>query len=139
MQIPFVQIAKMQITFQWQQSEQPTIAKVREYVQSPTGQDAVAILKEMFSDEGFMYGGSDIARIDLRVHGAQFAARTAPVAPIAEATDKEEGKERKKPPRIAFLKSWRSTPTSSKCRRWLWVSASKTRRGPSGSSTRFIR
>src|SRR5262245_13834621 len=61
MEIPFVQIAKMQITFQWQQSEEPHIAKVREYVQSSAGQDAVEILKEMFSDEGFMYAGSDVA------------------------------------------------------------------------------
>jgi hypothetical protein len=61
MEIPFVQIAKMQVSFQWQQSEEPHVAKVREYVQSPAGQDAVAILREMFSDEGFMYAGSDFA------------------------------------------------------------------------------
>jgi hypothetical protein len=61
MEIPFIQIAKMQVSFQWQQSEEPHVAKVREYVQSSAGKDAVAILKEMFSDEGFMYGGSDFA------------------------------------------------------------------------------
>jgi hypothetical protein len=61
MEIPFVQIAKMQITFQWQQSEEPHIAKVRDYVQSSAGQDAVELLKEMFSDEGFVYAGSDVA------------------------------------------------------------------------------
>lgn len=60
MEIPFVQIAKMQATFQWQQSEEPHIAKVREYVQSSAGQDAVQILKEMFSEEGFIYAGSDV-------------------------------------------------------------------------------
>src|SRR5689334_4260650 len=59
MEIPFVQIAKQQVSFQWQQSEEPHIAKVREYAQSPAGKDAVAVLREMFSDEGFMYGGSD--------------------------------------------------------------------------------
>jgi len=60
MEIPIVQFAKMQASFQWQQSEQPTVAKVRDYLQSSTGQDAVAVLKEMFSDEIFSYGGSDI-------------------------------------------------------------------------------
>src|SRR3954471_13456165 len=60
MEIPLIQFAKMQVTFQWQQSEQPTVAKVREYVQSSTGQDGAAVLKEMFSDEIFSYGGSDI-------------------------------------------------------------------------------
>src|SRR5262249_43625344 len=61
MEIPFVQIAKMQATFQWQQSEEPHIAKARDYVQSSAGQDAVAILKEMFSEEAFAYAGSDVA------------------------------------------------------------------------------
>ncbi len=61
LEIPLVQVAKMQITFQLEQSEEPHVAKFREYIESPTGQDAVAILKEMFSDECFMYGGGDIA------------------------------------------------------------------------------
>src|SRR3954469_5420189 len=60
MEIPLIQFAKMQVTFQWQESEQPTLAKVREYVQSSTDQDGAAVLKEMFSDEIFSYGGSDI-------------------------------------------------------------------------------
>src|SRR5438270_2554920 len=60
MEIPVVQFGKMQISFQWQQSEEPTIAKLREYVQSSAGQDGVSVLKEMFSDECFTYGGSDI-------------------------------------------------------------------------------
>jgi hypothetical protein len=61
MEIPLVQFAKMQVEFQWQQSEDPRLAKFRDYVQSPAGQDGVAVLKEMFSDEFFVYGGSDIA------------------------------------------------------------------------------
>ncbi|HEX5472696.1 MAG TPA: hypothetical protein VFW73_12470 [Lacipirellulaceae bacterium] len=60
MEIPLVQFAKMQVEFQWQQSEQPAVAKFRGYVQSPAGQDGVAVLKEMFSDECFVYGGRDI-------------------------------------------------------------------------------
>ena len=31
-------------------------------LQSPAGKDAVAVLKEMFSDEVFAYGGSDIGK-----------------------------------------------------------------------------
>jgi hypothetical protein len=61
MEIPLVQMGKMQITYYWQQSEEAHIAKFREYIQSQTGQDAVALLKEMFSDEAFLYGGADIA------------------------------------------------------------------------------
>ena len=61
MEIPLVQFAKMQVEFQWQQSENPHLAKFRDYVQSPAGQDGIAVLKEMFSDECFVYGGSDIA------------------------------------------------------------------------------
>ena len=61
MEIPLVQLGKMQATFQWQQSTQPNIAQVREYLQSSAGQDAVAVLREMFSDEVFAYGGSNIA------------------------------------------------------------------------------
>jgi hypothetical protein len=60
MEIPLVQFAKMQIQFQWQQSEEPNVAKFRDYIQSPAGQDGVAVLKEMFSDECFVYGGNDI-------------------------------------------------------------------------------
>ena len=60
MEIPLFQLAKMQVTFQWQQSTEPTIVEVREYFESPAGQDAVAVLKEMFADEVFAYGGSNI-------------------------------------------------------------------------------
>ena len=134
MEIPLVQMAKMQITFQWQQSEQPTIAKVREYVQSPAGQDAVAILKEMFSDEVFVYGGSDIAETISVLMELNSMRRTAPL----DIDRRREGQQRKLPP-TAFSKSWKSIPTSSKCPRWLLVSGSKTRHGRSGSSTRFIR
>src|SRR5262245_45225646 len=61
MEIPLVQVAKMQITYQWQQSEEANISKLRDYFESPAGKDGVAVLKEMFSDEVFMYGGADIA------------------------------------------------------------------------------
>src|SRR3954467_6841380 len=79
MEIPLFQMAKMQVTYQWQQSEEPTIAKVREYIQSPAGQDAVAILKEMFSDESFIYGGSDIAETISVFMELNSVRRTAPL------------------------------------------------------------
>lgn len=90
MEIPLFQMAKMQVTYQWQQSEEPTIAKVREYVQSPTGQDAVAILKEMFSDEGFLYGGSDVAETISVLMELNSLRRTVPLEAIAEGKDKKE-------------------------------------------------
>jgi hypothetical protein len=90
MQIPLVQMAKMQITFQWQQSEQPTIAKVREYIQSPTGQDAVAILKDMFSDEGFMYGGSDMAETVSMFMEFNSIRRTAPIEAATKGKEKKD-------------------------------------------------
>jgi hypothetical protein len=99
MEIPLFQMAKMQVTYQWQQSEEPTIAKVREYVESPTGQDAVAILKEMFSDEGFMYGGSDVTEsvklfMELNsVRRSQFPLR-------AEGTTGEDKSEAEKPGQV---------------------------------------
>jgi hypothetical protein len=61
MQIPIVQLGKMQLTFQWQQAAVPQVAQFRQYVDSPEGQDAIALLKDMFSEELFMYGSSDVA------------------------------------------------------------------------------
>src|SRR5262245_11804475 len=49
LEIPLIQLAKMQVGFQWQQSTEPTITQIREYIESPAGRDAVAVLKEMFS------------------------------------------------------------------------------------------
>ena len=49
MEIPVVQLAKMGITFQWQQANQPVVAQIREYMESPAGQDAVGVIHEMFS------------------------------------------------------------------------------------------
>src|SRR4051794_3743806 len=61
MEIPVIQLAKMGATFQWQQANQPVVAQVREYIESPAGQDAVGVVKEMFSEEIFAYGGSNIS------------------------------------------------------------------------------
>jgi hypothetical protein len=90
MQIPVIGMAKGYVTFQWQQSEQPQIAKFREYAESPTGQDAVAILKEMFSEEGFMYGGSDIAETISMFMEFNSIRRTAPIEAAAKGKEKKD-------------------------------------------------
>jgi hypothetical protein len=89
MQIPLVQFAKMQAAFQWQQSQDPHIAVLREYIQSPEGQEAVAVLAEMFSDEVFVYGGGDVTqtlKLLMQLNGIQ---RTAQLE--AHATGQEVG------------------------------------------------
>ncbi|MCI0332803.1 MAG: hypothetical protein L0228_06230 [Planctomycetes bacterium] len=60
LEIPLVQFAKGTIETQWQQASLPGVKEFREYVDSPEGQEAVAVLKEMFADEVFLYGGNDI-------------------------------------------------------------------------------
>jgi len=88
LQVPIVQLAKMQVTFQWQQSQEPSVAKVRAYVESPEGQQAVALLKEMFADEVFCYGSpecTDVLGFFLEINGlsrrAQIEAFAAQLPP----------------------------------------------------------
>lgn len=90
MEIPLIQLAKMQISFQWQQNNTPAVAKVREYFQSPAGQDAVGVLKEMFADEIFAYGGNDIADVIRILMEANSLARSAR---IEAATGGEDGEQ----------------------------------------------
>ncbi len=88
MEIPLIQLAKMQLSFQWQQNNAPPIAKVREYFESPAGQDAVGVLKEMWSEEVFAYGGNNIAdtiRILMEANSLVRSAR------IEAATSGEDG------------------------------------------------
>jgi hypothetical protein len=89
MEIPFVQIAKMQISYQWQQQQAPPVAKFRDYMQSDAGQDAIAVLKEMFSDEVFVYGGNDVAEAFKVVMELNSLNRTA--AMEASAKGEERG------------------------------------------------
>jgi hypothetical protein len=94
MEIPLVQIGKMAIVSQWQQSPMPGVQEFREYIESPEGQEGVAVLKEMFSDEVYLYGGGDVAEwIELFMElnsiqrTAQLEARTSgrePGSVIAE-------------------------------------------------------
>src|SRR5262245_22804827 len=51
MEIPALQILKGQAQFLWNQTTDPSISKVRDYLESSAGQDAVALVKEMVSDE----------------------------------------------------------------------------------------
>jgi hypothetical protein len=91
MEIPLIQLAKMQVAFQWQQSNEPTVAQVREYIQSPAGQDAVAVLKEMFSDEIFAYGGGNVAgSIKLLMEANSMARAARMEAAMAQAEDSEK-------------------------------------------------
>lgn len=88
MEIPLIQLAKMQISFQWQQNNTPPIAKVREYFESPAGQDAVGVLKEMWSEEVFTYGGNNVAdtiRILMEANSMARAVR------IEAATSENDG------------------------------------------------
>ena len=89
MQIPLVQLGKMQAGFQWQQSSQPNVVQVREYLQSPAGQDAVNVLKEMFSDEIFAYGGSNIAESIKVFMDVNTIRRNARLQALAEGEDPE--------------------------------------------------
>src|SRR5207302_4951536 len=89
---------KMQIEVQWQQSEEPHVARIREYVQSTPGQDALAVLVDMFSDEVFAYGGADISESFKLFMELNSVRRTAPFPIRVERTsgeDKEDGKNSK--------------------------------------------
>lgn len=88
MEIPLVQFAKIQIDSKWQQSEEPTISRFREYIQSPAGQEAIAVLKDMFSEEGFFYGGGDVdesLKLFIELNSARRTTRL-------EAEEKEQDK-----------------------------------------------
>ncbi len=91
MEIPIIQIAKMQVMFQWQQSTEPAVAEVRNYVQSPEGQEAVAVLKEMFSDEIFLYAGSNISEWIKLLTQASSMDRAARMQAKAEGEDPAKG------------------------------------------------
>ncbi len=90
MEIPLIQFAKMQVEFQWQQSEEPTLAKFRDYIQSAPGKDAVAVLKEMFSEETFTYVGSDITESIRLFMELNSLRRSSSVAPPGEEDNPHE-------------------------------------------------
>jgi hypothetical protein len=63
MEVPIFQMAKMQIQFQWQSNPDPTLGEIRDYFQSEEGERTLAIMRQMFADEVFLYGGEDIAQV----------------------------------------------------------------------------
>src|SRR5688500_5298631 len=63
MEVPLMQLAKMQIEFQWQQNPDATLAKIRDYFQSDEGAQTRAIVRQMFSAEVFLYGGEDMGKV----------------------------------------------------------------------------
>ncbi len=87
LEIPLVQLAKMQVAFQWQQASQPAVVQVRDYIESPAGQDAVAVLKEMCSDEMFAYGGNNIAQTIKFLMDINSMTRAARREAMAEGKD----------------------------------------------------
>lgn len=63
MQVPVIQLAKMQIAFQWEQLQEPAVVRVRDYFKSADGQQSFAVLKDMFTEEVFVYGSHEWAGI----------------------------------------------------------------------------
>lgn len=90
MEIPLIQLAKMQLSFQWQQNNAPPIAKVREYFESAAGQDAVSVLKEMWSEEVFVYGGNNLADTIRVLMEANSLARSARIEAAGSEGDHEK-------------------------------------------------
>jgi len=90
LQIPVVQLVMQQVTFQWEQAALPHVAPFKDYIESPEGKETVALLKEMFSDEIFMYGSGDVAaslELFMELNGVR---RTARLEALASGEDQEE-------------------------------------------------
>jgi hypothetical protein len=78
MQIPMIQFVKGQIETQWQLAALPGVQEFKDYVESEEGQEVAAVLGEMFSDEAFLYGGSEITQwlqVVMELNGIQRNAR----------------------------------------------------------------
>ncbi|MCC7474306.1 MAG: hypothetical protein IT425_02830 [Pirellulales bacterium] len=90
MEIPVFQLGRMQLMYQLQQSPHPAIAQFREYYESPAGQDAAALLKEMFSEEFFVYGGNDVAELFKLLMEFNSINRSARLEALAQGKDEEE-------------------------------------------------
>jgi len=90
MEIPVIQLVKMQAAFQWKESPQPTVAGLRKYFESPEGEDTIAVLKEMFSTEMFVYGGNDIAEAVKLFIELNALRRSARLEALARGEDPDE-------------------------------------------------
>jgi hypothetical protein len=90
MEIPIIQLGKMQLTFQWQQAAMPQVATFKEYLESPEGQDTLALIKEMFAEEVFLYGSNDIVAVIELAMDLNSISRTARLEAAASGEDAEE-------------------------------------------------
>jgi hypothetical protein len=90
MEIPLVQLVKMQAAFQFQQSPEPTVAKIREYFASDEGKESIEVLKEMFSEEVFAYGGNDITQMFQLFMELNNVRRTAQLEAMAAGEDADQ-------------------------------------------------
>ena len=90
MEIPVIQLGKMQLTFQWQQAAMPQVATFKEYLESPEGQDALALVKDMYAEEVFLYGSNDIAAVIELFMDLNSISRTARLEAAASGEDAEE-------------------------------------------------
>jgi hypothetical protein len=90
MEIPILQIGKGQLEFHWRQSPQPIIARFREFFNSAEGQETLALIKEMHSEEIFFYGGDDVVhllRLLMELNGVN---RTAKLEALASGEEESE-------------------------------------------------
>ncbi len=90
MEIPIVQMGKLQVMFQWQQSQEPAIARFREYFDSAEGQETLALLKEMFAEESFTYANKDVAGLVQLFMELNNLNRTAKLEALATGESEQE-------------------------------------------------
>ena len=90
-------------------------------MESPAGQDAVAVLKEMFSDEVFVYGGNNIAETIKLLMEVNSMARSARMEAAAEGEDPESVM-----PTRCSRNSTSKLGKGLACPRWFLAFASKT-------------
>jgi hypothetical protein len=95
MEIPIVQMGKMQAIFRWQQSQQPAIARFRAYFDSAEGQETLALLKEMFAEESFTYANQDVAGLVQLFMELNNLNRTAKLEALATGETEQEVMQRK--------------------------------------------
>ncbi len=89
-EIGLVQIGKAQLMLLWQQAAMPQVAEFRQYVESPEGQDAIALLMDMFSEEMFVYGSSDVADALAMFTAVNSMSRQARIEALAGGEDAED-------------------------------------------------
>ena len=89
-EIGLVQIGKAQLMLLWQQAAMPQVAEFRQYVESPEGQDAIALLQDMFSEEMFVYGSSDVADALAMFTAVNSMSRQARIEALAGGEDAED-------------------------------------------------